>query len=150
MARGRSNTSAASRDPSIRSLTRALSMPLPGHFDLAAPFGFSSLNEVEDGRLWHPDPDAGALTIGGRYARVIVHSRPIIKRSQTLSKWGITDRGIPIGVQVPVGIKYHNAFNVINCVRRKVRKQVLFARKKTGRGKSQRMPRYTWKSAIWC
>lgn len=145
MARGGSrSTPAATRDP-LRSLT-AWSLPLPqGHVQV--PF-LGDLTEVEDGRRWHPDPDHGALTIGGRWARVVVHKRPVIARSQALKPLGFS--GFPRAVQVPVGVQFHSPFKVVTCIRRKVRRAVIFAKKKAGRGVKRRRPRRTFRSEIWC
>lgn len=145
MARGRSRrySPQVPRDLSQRSLDEGL----PALGPLLEPP--SPLSEVEDRRTWHPDPDHGAFTLGGSLASVTVHRRPIIARSKTFSRWGF-GRGIPVGVQVPVGIQYAHSFNVINCVRRKVRRQVIFARNKGGKGVKRRPPRRTWRSNIWC
>lgn len=138
MARGsRSNTSAPSRDL-LGSLLAPVSMATP----LAIPSGH--LLDIEDGRLWHPDADHGALTIGGRFAHVVVHKRPVIGRANTI--W--SGRGLPVGVQVPVGIQFESPLKVVTCVRRKVRRQIMFA---TGRGgKFHRKPRRSWRSDIKC
>lgn len=149
MARGsRSNTSAATRDPLLRSLTQ-WSLPLPsGHLQVPGLGNPFDLSQVEDGRRWHPDPDHGPLTIGGRWARVVVHKRPVIARSQALNPLGF--RGFPRAVQVPVGVQFHSPLKVVTCVRRKVRRAVIFAKKKSGRGVKRRRPRRTFRSEIWC
>jgi len=148
MARGKGRyTSAGTRDGSILSLTRALSFPLPrGHLQLPG-FGFPShLDQVEDGRVWHPDPEHGALTIGGRWARVVVHQRPIMARANTI----FSPRSYPVGVQVPVGFKFETPLKVITCIRRRVRRSIMFATRRAGFGKRKRYPRRTWRSEIWC
>lgn len=154
MARGsRSNTSAGTRaystTPTFQALTRqVLSSPLPSSPVFPSVFD-GPLSELEDRRVWHPDPEQGSLTIGGRFASVTVHQRPLIARSQTFTRLGF-GRGIPVGLQVPVGVRFAHSFDVINCVRRKVRRQVLHARRKTGSGVKRKNPRHTWRSAIWC
>lgn len=142
--RGRSETSAASRDP-LRSLAAQLSMPqpsLPLH-PVSVP---TALNEVEDGRLWHPDPEQGALTIGGRFARVVVHKRPIVARSNTL--W--SPAGLPVGLQAPVGLRFESPFKVVTCLRRKVRREIMFATGRGGKGVRKRRPRRSWRSNVSC
>lgn len=149
MARGSRNTSARSRDftTPTQSLPRSEVTIAPTSY---TPLPSSlSLLDFEDLRLWHPDPEHGSMTFGNRYASVTVHQRPVIKRSKTFAKWGF-GRGLPIGFQPPVGIQYAHSFNVVNCVRRKTRRQVLHAKRKTGRGVRRRKPRRTWRSAIWC
>lgn len=106
----------------------------------------SPLSLVEDRRFWHPDPDHGMFTVGGRVARVVVHKRPIIARSNTL--W--SPRGLPVGIQVPVGLRVESPFKVITCIRRKVRRQIMFATGRSGKGVKKRGPRRSWRSNISC
>lgn len=151
MARGRSNRSnsaVGSRVSHNAPAHRSLS-PLEGLTTRLPSRVSTLLSDVEDLRLYHPDPERGAVTFGGRYASVTVHNRPVVARSQRLQRWGF-NRGLPVGLQVPVGVQFAHAFNVLTCVRRKVRREVLHARKKTGRGVKRRQPRRTWRSAIWC
>lgn len=151
MARGRgsrgrswSEWTAAKRDDLTTSL---------GRFGLLSPSyrpGFPSLVEVEDGRSWHPDPDRGAVTIGGRWARVVVHPRPIVARTKPLWAW----KGMPIGLQPPVGLRFESPLKVVTCVRRKVRREVIFAldrqRSRKSGGRGGRRYRRTWRSNIGC
>lgn len=146
MARRRSNgyNSKASvprvADETLTSL-RALSGPFLSPVRLLQP--------LDDGRYWHPDPEHGALTVGGRYANVVVHSRPLVARSKTASSW-IGGRGVPVGVQVPVGVRFESPYKVLTCVRRKIRREVIFARDKAGRGVKRRQPRRNWRSNVVC
>lgn len=114
------------------------------------PARLPSLSLHEDLRLWHPDPDRGAVQIGGRWAKVVVHSRPVVARSRALSAWGLVDKGLPVGLQVPVGLRFESPFRVITCLRRKIRRQVIFARRKAGKGVTRRKPRRTWRSQVVC
>lgn len=109
-----------------------------------------SLSLDDDRRFWHPDPERGAVEIGGRWARVVVHSRPVVARSRALSAWGLSDRGLPVGLQVPVGLRFESPFRVLTCLRRKIRRQVIFARRKAGKGVRRRRPRRTWRSQVVC
>lgn len=129
--------SVRSRDTSALSLA-----PLP----IARSFPSLSLSMFEDRRAWGPDPERGAVTFGGQYARVVVHSRPVIARSNSV----FTARGYPVGVQVPVGVRFESPFKVITCVRRKVRRQIMFAKRKAGYGQKQRKPRRNWRSDVSC
>lgn len=140
MARGSRSSNVASRDP-LRSLARALQTPRPS--SVFGP-GVGRLDEVEDGRVWHPDPDHGALTLGGNVARVIVHSRPIVARANTL----FSPRAYPVGFQVPVGVRFESPLKVITCVRRKIRREIMFAKRRAGGG--NRKPRRTWRSDVSC
>lgn len=138
--RGRSNTSAASRGFTIEPLAQLLT-PLP------SPWAPSTwLSDVEDGRQWHPDPDQGALTVGGRFARVVVHKRPLVARANTI----FSPSSYPVGLQVPVGVQFESPFKVITCLRRKVRREIMFAKRRAGYGKKVRKPRRTWRSNVSC
>lgn len=124
-------TPATANDP-IRSLLG------PSNY---SSFASPSLLEVEDGRQWHPDPDPPVRTTSGnrtwgivRVPRLIVHRRPVLARSYYTN--------IPVGLQLPVGIKRVGMFPVVTCVRRAIRKSVLFATRQTGKGsRSKRSPR---------
>lgn len=145
MAKGRSgrvSVGQAARGP-VGSLTygRTLLTPLYSPLRLFQP--------LDDGRYWHPDPDHGALTVGGRYARIVVHKRPLIARNKALSGW-IGGRGVPVGLQVPIGVRFESPYKVLTCIRRKVRREVIFARKKAGSGVRRRKPRRSWRSNVVC
>jgi len=129
----------AARDANASSLTRDALSSL-----LSEP---EPLVSVSDGRLWHPEgDDRPVLSIGGRVARVVVHKRPIVARSNTL--WSAS--GLPKGLQVPVGLRYESPFFVLTCLRRKVRREIMFAKRKAGFGKRNRRPRRTWRSDVSC
>lgn len=148
MARKRrsSNTVQSTRANAISQSRSLTTLFAPGRSLVTSPV----LSGFEDNRFYHPDPEHAALTIGGKYASVTVHERPVLKRSQALRRWGFGGRGVPIGLQVPVGIKFQHPFNVATCVRRKIRRSVLFARNKAGKSGRRGRYRRTWKSAIWC
>lgn len=141
MARGgrSSNRTAGRRDTSVLSLTSRLPAALP-------PLALSPLSLFEDRRAWDPDPERGALTFGGRYARMVVHTRPVIARANTL--W--SPSAFPVGIQVPVGVRFESPFKVITCLRRKVRREIMFARNKAGRGVPKRKSRRSWRSNVVC
>lgn len=138
----------AKRDDPIRSLERSALPSLPSRWVPAEPL--ADLREVEDFREWHPDPDHGAVTLGGNWARVVVHPRPFVARSKPIYAW----RGLPVGLQPPVGLKFESPLKVVTCVRRKVRREVIHAlaklrkKKKPGRGGAKH--RRTWRSEIKC
>ena len=145
MARGRGGSRRTVRDVStdarrdaIGSLTRSV---LPGLF-VEPPSPLS----IEDRRFWHPDPDRGAITLGGRFARVVVHKRPPIAFSKSLYAY----RGLPRGIQVPVGVRFESPLKVVTCIRRKIRREVILARGHGGKGKRHRVPRRTWRSNVGC
>lgn len=93
---------------------------------------------AEDGRFFNPDPEPPARELSGRPARFSVsvspfhkvHGRSVIARSYFT--------GFPRGLQVPVGIKFSNPLSVTACIRRKVRRMVMFAKGKTRKGAGSR------------
>lgn len=100
----------------------------------------------DDRRLWHPDPNRGAVTFGGRWARVVVHARPVIARGKPIYSW----RGLPVALQAPVGLKFESPFNVVKCVRRKVRRSVIFALNKQRKGAGARHRRRDKYTGVKC
>lgn len=107
-----------------------------------------SLGEIEDNRHFHPEDDErDALNTRGRPGSFsvtpfhTVHPRSVIARSYLT--------GAPRGFQVPVGVKFSNPLSVVACIRRKMRRAVLFAKGKTGKG--AKSPRHrTWRSNVGC
>lgn len=100
----------------------------------------------EDRREFHPDPDRGAVTLGGRWARVVVHSRPIVARNKPIYSY----RGFPVGLQPPVGLQFESPLNVVKCVRRKIRRSVIFALRKNGKGSRARNRRRDAYTGVKC
>lgn len=114
------------------------------------PFPTRPLTEVEDFRRYDPDPEPAARDHRGRPARFsvavspfhTVHSRSVVARSYFT--------GMPRGFQVPVGIKFSNPLSVVACVRRKVRRAVLFAKGKRHKGSGARHRRRNAYSNVGC
>lgn len=52
--------------------------------------------------------------------------------------------------QLSAGFQFAQPERTLICVRRKQRKEVLFAKRKTGKGVRRRRPRRTWLSNIGC
>lgn len=50
----------------------------------------------------------------------------------------------------PRFIQYGDSKNVLTCVRRRIRREVIHALKKNGKGVSRKKPRITWRSKIVC
>lgn len=101
----------------------------------------SYLQEIEDRREFHPErADRPALSLFGRPHRLTEHkvvhrrARPVLLKRSSMP---------------PQPIGFVNPQQVVVCVRRKQRKEVLFALGKTGRG-ARRKPRRTWRSEISC
>ncbi|AZL82719.1 hypothetical protein [Apis mellifera associated microvirus 38] len=84
---------------------------------------------IEDRRTWHPSPyrPAASLITPNHNLKAKPHR----------------------GLAVPYGVNFGEPKPVI-CARRAIRKQVLFAKKKTGRGKARRRPRRNMFSSVGC
>lgn len=108
---------------------------------------------AEDGRFFNPDAGyepAARNFHTGRPARFsvsvspfhTVHGRSVVSRSYFT--------GMPRGFQVPVGVKFSNPLSVVACVRRKVRRAVMFAKGKTRKGSGSRHRRFNSLSNVRC
>lgn len=112
------------------------------------------LNLVEDLRLYHPEDDnRPALDVRSRPARftvssvvrppsVSVHRRSFFARSYYSGGFR--------GFQVPVGIKFRSMFPVVTCLRRKMRRAVMFALGKTRKGSRGGRRDRNWRSDVKC
>lgn len=92
----------------------------------------------EDRRQWHPDGDY-------RPARSYSRSRQQLKLSDPM------DDLRDVWQSTRAVLAFSNPRDVLVCVRRKMRREVLHAFRKTGRGGGRkRPPRYNWFSKIKC
>lgn len=96
-----------------------------------------------DRRQYHPlGPLRGAVSFSGGQHALRATDRKNVDRFAGLRKFPSQTKA-SIGFDAPV--------SVLVCVRRKRRKEVLFAKRKTGRGGArQRRPRRNWFSKIHC
>lgn len=92
----------------------------------------NTLRDIEDRRTWHPQADK-------RPARSITRSQHklVIPKSSG-------SRPLPKRVQ------FDAPKQVLICIRRKRRKEVLFAKKKTGKGSRARRHRHNYFSEVIC
>ncbi|AZL82957.1 hypothetical protein [Apis mellifera associated microvirus 51] len=118
--------------------------PLENLFRVTKP----PLVVFEDRRQWHPE---------GKYApaRSFSSSRhrlrevPGISRGNSRNDRSRRSSGFRLHDPGPLKIGFGNPSRVLVCVRRRIRKEVLFARRKTGRV-GQRRPRFNFYSQISC
>lgn len=140
MARGR-GSSATSNEVANDPLSPLLDPVLPVQplSPLPLPSELLPLTEIEDLRFWHPDSDPDALLTSGV-------PTPIVERRSANSARRMTRRAIFLSRPT---LAFHNPLNVVTCIRRKARREVLHALKKTraGRGRGRRR---TWRSNIRC
>lgn len=133
MARGRRRRREANRAGAI-SLIRSLTVPLPRPPIIRfSPLPSSAMRQVEDRREFHPSGRArSARLVDGRSAAIQV-GRPSRSRPQAL----------------PAGVRFSMPWRVMMCVRRKRRREVMFAKGKAGR-RGQRPPRRNYYSEVSC
>lgn len=107
------------------------------------------LQQVEDRRTFHPDgKNRPALTKTGRPATVIAANRP---RPKAKSKAQVNRFGPTVHSQTKGVITFEAPKETVVCIRRHRRKEVLFAKKRTGKGgRRNRNPVRTWLSKISC
>lgn len=121
-----------SSDQLLRNFLKKPSLPVPSlHLD---PPKFN-LNQISDNRRFHPEP----------------HIKPVgsLKRSATQLVVPPAKKTAP-RASLPHQVAFKAPAHVVVCVRRKQRKEVLFAKKLTGRGsRARKHHRNTW-SGIKC
>lgn len=107
---------------------------------LASPVSPSSvmrpLSELQDDRFYAPDPIPVARSVSGlRRHRLVLAGQAgrSARQSQTKS-----------------AIVFHNSHGVVLCVRRKRRREVLFAKKRTQKGSASRFRRKSHFSDVGC
>lgn len=100
--------------------------PRPAYKPIRIP-----LLQIEDRRLWHPDPTRPAKTTSG------------------LPRYRLIDRQ-DVKTSRRARISFASPHKMVICIRRKIREEVLHALKKTGRGVSRRKPRRNNYSNVEC
>lgn len=107
----------------------------------------SRLSDIEDRRLFHFEgADRPALLDDGTPARVHVVDR---RKNRNRVKPKAFRFGPKIYSQTKAIVAFQEPERVAVCVRRKARREVLFAKKRAGRG-GMRSPKRTWLSKISC
>lgn len=125
------------RDTVVIANTRVLSDPVSPRFFRS----FTPAVIIDDGRTWHPlGDDRPALRFSSVPARLTVVDRPASRRA----------RQAGFSFQ-PLQTKAVRAFarpdDVVTCVRRQERREVLFA---TNRARGSGAGRRTWRSKVKC
>lgn len=130
-----------SRRGRVTSVNARRSLPLesyiPSPFDLSRQMKFGFLQSIEDRRTWHPEGPQ-------RPARGLLRARHRLTLAQPSKKF----RG-PTKATIDAPVGFDDPFRVVVCVRRRRRREVLHAFRKTGR-RGQRRPRRSWYSDISC
>lgn len=137
MARGRRRREVNTPTPS---LTFRLPSVIRSPLSVVTP---TVLQEIEDRRTYHPlGRSRPARFSTGGPSHVTVKDRPRNGRFRYSDPFGSS------GTKAFVAFTRPSAVAI--CVRRKTRKEVLFAKRKAGRGGSQRRHRRNWFSKVSC
>lgn len=103
-----------------------------------------ALRALEDRRTWHPEgPQRPARSLRGSQHRFVVASDPSPKRRVSSSRVEF------FSPSVPVGVGFEKPREVALCVRRQQRREVLHARRKTGK-RGQKKPVWSYYSRVRC
>lgn len=105
----------------------------------AKKYRYTNLKNIEDRRTFHPD----GLQRPARSFNRSLHRLTIPKFKKVFNRNTRTYK------MPSAHIMFENPKKVLTCVRRKIRKEVLFAKRKTGRS-GQKRPRWTEYSKIRC
>lgn len=135
----RNNRQSRGRERDLSNVATAISAVLrPDLVETFRPVSLSPiLREVEDLRSFHPEgAERRPLSVFGQGATWNVV--PSVARSLTTDSTG----------RLPGTLRFNMPREVAVCVRRKVRRQVLWALGKAGGGSAK--PRRTWRSNIKC
>jgi len=104
-----------------------------------------NLRIYEDRRQWHPEGiDAPAGVLRQRSARRLVETKSSERRLPAASRRSFAPR-----MSSPI-TAFAEPREVLVCVRRSQRREVLHALKRTGSGTSSKKPKLTWRSKISC
>lgn len=123
------------------SVTRGVNISTANHTRLRLPprLPSSRLLLYEDRRQFHPEGVyARPATFDGSRQRIGVSSSPNVNKRKGRSR--------PFFKPI---LAFEHPLRVVLCARRKIRKEVLHALGKSGRG-GQRKPRYSYYSSISC
>lgn len=106
--------------------------------------GLNFLTEIEDRRTWHPLGSERNARSFKRATHSLVIPPANVNKNKNQSKFKGPKLTLPhtIGFEAPQ--------QVLVCVRRKTRKEVLFAKNKTGKGARKFKRRRSWLSEISC
>lgn len=112
------------------------------------------LSRIEDRRTFHPDRVRPARGLSRRAVRFMVSPpRASIRRATArgLHPSLLQSRALrSSALSIPSGVSFHAPKTVLVCVRRKTRREVLFATNSTGKGARARRRRQSEFSDIGC
>lgn len=108
------------------------------------------LKAIEDRRTWHPEREnRPARSYYEHFHRLVYQARKIRSHVRTAMDPSRLLRRAAWN-QVPHQVAFRNPQSVLVCVRRKMRREVLHALRKTGSGSGRKKPKRNWTSGISC
>jgi len=148
MAKNRNKTKNSTRDaPSIANQRlRSESIPNYTHsfaddLQIKAKTGAVDLREFEDRRTFNPSPQRSPATLTSSYT-LVVPQKKIARSART--------RNVMLRkIEPRAFVGFDKPNDVLVCVRRKKREEVLFAKQKTGRS-GQKKPKFNLSSKFAC
>lgn len=111
---------------------------------------YSLLSEIEDRRNWHPDGEVRPAASFSTPNHRLQYPEPK-KTPRNRDKFGQLRQARVRALPLSSNVQFSDSRNVLICVRRKQRKEVMHALKKVGRGKGGRKkPRRNYYSNVRC
>lgn len=105
-----------------------------------------NLGHIEDRRSWHPKGvQAPAKSVHKAQHRLVAKPNKAPRGSAQRISEAFRARAAP-----PVAVGFHAPKKVVICVRRRMRKEVLFALNRTGKGAKKRKHRRSYYSDVRC
>jgi len=105
------------------------------------------LRLYEDRRRYDPEGRERSLRrFDGQRPRVSIARNPKVRPTRINHR---RERLPGVWSQLPAGVRFENPEQVLVCARRKIRREVLHALRKSGK-RGQKRPRITWKSKVHC
>lgn len=123
-------------------------LPVPNNMLRPTPLRFTSLTDFEDRRQWHPErAQRPAISFSRARHRLEALAQPAVLKSPGKNRDAFAH--LRSFSSVPSQVRFARSKEILICVRRNIRKEVLHAFKKSGR-RGQKKPTYSWYSKIKC
>lgn len=137
------------RDPSVIANARPAPGPALTFPVLISPRSVRPLIWIEDRRTWNPSPYRAAAMVSRPRHRLRIHSPLNAGAKRRAAAAPLRPDLMRRGGAVPSQVAFRGAPSVLVCIRRGMRREVLFAKKRAGRAPKRR-PRWSVYSKIVC
>lgn len=147
--RTRDANAISSRDALLR-FEQQLFSPAPTlSFNPRSEFSDSDVLDLDDRRRFHPEGDNRSVGSIPRSSRQLVSGAPSRGPGNHSRRVKTFSPSAEVFSEPPSSVEYDKPEDVTPCVRRKQRREVIFAENKAGRG-GQKKPRWTKDSKVAC